>query len=283
LAVSNTGGGNVSVLLGNGSGGFVAAGSPVPVGASPIGIAVGRFNLDEHVDLAVANADDHTVSILYGNGTGQFAAGPILPVGTSAFEIVAADFDDDGDYDLAVTNFLSNSVSMWLGGIGPIGTFPTGTSPVGITASDINGDGTLDVVIANYGSDSFTVFLGKGTGVSYNFPIGAGPVNLTAGDFNGDGKMLLHGRHASRRRHRRQPTLAYQLRDRLHPIVRAGHAGLADRDAAGRLRVHRVERQHVFRHRALRGDDARGCGGHCHIPAGRQSSDDSRWNDERGV
>lgn len=48
LAVANQGSNNVTVLLGNGSGGFkTAAGSPFAVGVQPFSVAVGDFNRDE--------------------------------------------------------------------------------------------------------------------------------------------------------------------------------------------------------------------------------------------
>src|SRR5262245_6812957 len=47
LAVANAGSDNVTILLGDGMGGFTqAAGSPVGVGALPLSVAVGDFNLD---------------------------------------------------------------------------------------------------------------------------------------------------------------------------------------------------------------------------------------------
>ncbi len=55
LAVPNPGSNNVSILLGDGNGGFAPAGSPVAVGSAPIGVAVGDFNGDGIADLAVAN------------------------------------------------------------------------------------------------------------------------------------------------------------------------------------------------------------------------------------
>ena len=42
------------------------------VGADPISVAVGDFNGDTILDLAVANSGSNNVSILLGNGTGTF-------------------------------------------------------------------------------------------------------------------------------------------------------------------------------------------------------------------
>ena len=63
LAVVNSGGNNVSILSGNGNGGFAAAVNK-SVGNNPEGIVAGDFNGDSSIDLAVANQGDNNVSVL---------------------------------------------------------------------------------------------------------------------------------------------------------------------------------------------------------------------------
>lgn len=73
LAVTNALSNDVSILLGDGLGGFTAApGSPVPVGTAPSSVVVGDFNLDGIQDLAVANSGGNNGSVLLGNGDGHF-------------------------------------------------------------------------------------------------------------------------------------------------------------------------------------------------------------------
>ena len=63
--------GNVAILLGNGSGGVTeVTGSPFQAGPNPFSLAMGDYNGDHIVDLAVANSGDSTVSLLLGDGTG---------------------------------------------------------------------------------------------------------------------------------------------------------------------------------------------------------------------
>jgi FG-GAP-like repeat len=59
--------GMLSVLLGNGNGTFQLS-QIYTVGKFPLSVAIGDFNGDGHLDLAVANALDSSVSILLGNG-----------------------------------------------------------------------------------------------------------------------------------------------------------------------------------------------------------------------
>ena len=61
----------VSILLGNGDGTFQTH-VDYPTGQAPTSVAIGDFNGDGKLDLAVANQDDNTVSILLGNGDGTF-------------------------------------------------------------------------------------------------------------------------------------------------------------------------------------------------------------------
>jgi hypothetical protein len=79
LAVANNASNDVSILLGNGAGGFSPP-SAVAVGSGPQSIAIGRFDAGGTLDLAVANNVDDTVSILLGDGAGGFAPGPVMSV-----------------------------------------------------------------------------------------------------------------------------------------------------------------------------------------------------------
>ena len=65
LAVTNTASNNVTVLLGDGRGGFApASGSPFAVGAFPLGITSADFDRDKKPDLATANIASSNVTVL---------------------------------------------------------------------------------------------------------------------------------------------------------------------------------------------------------------------------
>ncbi len=203
MAVSGQGLNKVTILLGNGSGGFApAAGSPINVGNNPSFVATGDFSGDGKLDLAVANLNDSSVSIMLGNGSGGFtqAAGSPLSVGSQPRSIGISDFNADGRFDLAVANAGAGTVSVYLG-TGGGGFTQAGGSPINIgifpqsvAISDFNRDGKPDLAVASTVSNNIRILLGSGSGLfsaASPVSIGTSPINVTAADFNLDGKPDL--------------------------------------------------------------------------------------------
>jgi hypothetical protein len=197
-------GGTVSILLGDGTGNFALASSPA-TGNKPYSVAVGDFNGDGKLDLAVANNGSNTVSILLGDGTGNFTLASSPVTGNSPISVAVADFNGDGKLDLAVANQCGNdpncdsagTVSILLGdGTGnfTLASSPgTGYYPNSVAVGDFNGDGKLDLAVANLDDSTVSILLGDGTG---NFtltssPATGNPDSVAVGDFNGDGKQDL--------------------------------------------------------------------------------------------
>jgi hypothetical protein len=166
LAITNLGGASVTVLLRNATNnGFAQEGSPVPVGASPEGLAAADFNGDGRPDLAVANLGDGGVSILLRQAGGGFApeAGSPIATGAGALGVAAADFNGDGRPDLAVTNNTAGTVTVLLrqaaGGFAPdTGSPMTAPGANGVGAADFSGDGRPDLAVSD-GGTTLTVLL----------------------------------------------------------------------------------------------------------------------------
>ena len=145
FATANEGSGNVSIRLGNGSGGFTSPATPeVAVGSNANSVAIGDFNGDGIQDFAAANEGSNTVSIRLGNGSGGFTspASPEVAVGSAPFSVAIGDFNGDGRQDFAAANFSSNDVSVRLGVCTP--------TVVSATTGDSNSNGKIDRLTVVY-------------------------------------------------------------------------------------------------------------------------------------
>jgi len=196
--VANSAGG-VSILLGDGSGAFLSH-VEYATGNGAASVAVGDFNGDGRLDLAVANSTDGTISVLLGNGDGTFAAATNYNVAGADFSIAAGDFNSDGRIDLAVTSSTSNEVFILLGdGHGNFGmpvSYATGAGPRAVIVADLNSDGIPDLAVANNTDSTVSVLLGNGDvngtfQAATSYSTAPSPVSLAAADFNGLGHLDL--------------------------------------------------------------------------------------------
>src|SRR5207249_1542941 len=130
-------------------------------------------NLDGRLDLAVANLNSSTVSVLLnttapGAAIPSFAPKQDFATGNIPRSATRGDLNGDGGLDLAVANDGSSTVSVLLNTTAPGAATPsfaakqdfaTGTNPQSVTVGDLNGDGKLDLAVANVGSDTVSVLL----------------------------------------------------------------------------------------------------------------------------
>lgn len=219
----------LSLLSGSLGTGATIAGAQTPttfpqttfnVGNNPVALAARDFNGDGLPDIAVANQNDNSISILLNNNKGNFSqpgtspillgknetgpaaiASAVLRASTTAVPTPAA--------DLVIANSSSNTVSVLLGnGDGTFteatgSPFATGKQPSAIVIADFNGDGNLDFAVANKGDSSISVFEGDGSGGFTPFPKSpfvlpnivagteTGPVAMVTGNFRNRGKPDL--------------------------------------------------------------------------------------------
>jgi hypothetical protein len=195
--------GVVSILLGNGDGTFQAH-TEYPLPSRPYTststIAVGDFNGDGKLDLAVANGA--VVSVLFGNGDGTFQTHVDYGAAGGTSSVAVGDFNGDGKPDLAVTG--GGSVSIYLNSGN--GTFPTRSdfsAGGSVAIGDFNKDGKLDLVTLNtcvsasncsIGTSTVSILLGNGDGTfqtQVQYPVGAAASAVAVGDLNGDGVLDL--------------------------------------------------------------------------------------------
>jgi hypothetical protein len=105
MATANVYSNDVSVLLGDGAGGFGLAGS-YSVGYDPQSVVASDFNNDGSTDLATSNIFSDDVSVLLGDGFGSFGTATNFGVGSHPYSVAVSDFNNDGDPDLATATSI---------------------------------------------------------------------------------------------------------------------------------------------------------------------------------
>ncbi len=193
----------VSIVLGNGTGGFLAANTFTITNTQPYAIVSTDFNNDGNADVAVANNGSalQGFTVMLGNGAGGLgAANSYTTTGVNPAGIAAGDFNGDGKKDIAITNTNSSPGTVTVrfgngnGTFGTAATYTVGSGPRGIVCADVTGDGKADLVTANLISNNITVLFNTGAGafsVAGTFTTGAstGPTDLVAVDLDGDGDL----------------------------------------------------------------------------------------------
>jgi hypothetical protein len=215
IVIANGVAGSVSLLAGRGDGTFSPA---VTVysnpGVSVTSIAVGDFNGDGHLDLAIVTEGNSTqdVVVLLGDGQRHFRLSATAPlrflsqIGPIIFggirSIAVGTFTPQGSADIVVTDGV-NYISFFPGdGHGDLGIrqdLLAAALPSSIVIADLYGHGLPDIGILDNDSSSVYTFAGHGDSTFRTrvraplgqLPVNAAPVSLSAGDLRGNGRTDL--------------------------------------------------------------------------------------------
>lgn len=212
LVIANTETPYLTILLGDGKGGFAPSPhSPFDTHSYPHvhGVAVGDFNGDGKLDAVTDSWGHNQILMFQGDGRGNLILpGQPFNTGKRPYQrLRSADFNKDGKPDVVTTDLDENAVSILLGdGKGgfhdaPGSPFPAGKAPWAVAIDDMNHDGSLDLVVIPYARDvpgardvGVTVLLGDGKGGFRKMPGSPfslagceGPDRAATGDINGDG------------------------------------------------------------------------------------------------
>ncbi|CAF2520379.1 unnamed protein product [Rotaria sp. Silwood2] len=200
IAVANYGTNNIVVLFGFGDGSFLLGTAyRTDLESAPYALAIGDFNDDSRLDIAVVNEKSNDISIFLGYGR-EFYAGVTsynMGFGSQPHSVAIGDLNNDGRSDIVVANYGTHNISILLGrshGVfDSIATYSTGvgSAPYSVSVADFNNDNQLDIVVTNSETDNIAILLGYGNGTfvieaTYSTGARSRPCAVAVGDFNND-------------------------------------------------------------------------------------------------
>jgi len=190
IVTANSLSNDISVLVGNGDGTFLAQ-EVFAVGTNPVALVIADVNLDGDADVLTANSDSGDLSLLLGGATGSlFEPEQHFVVGGAPSDLGVADLDNDTNPDLVAVRAVqcmivgpaiscTNAAEALLGdGAGGFTAQPsvpliTTGNCVGLSHAlaidDFNGDGFPDLAVSQQ-SQEVSVLLGDGIGGFFAAP-----------------------------------------------------------------------------------------------------------------
>ena len=201
LAVNLTGFDNVTILIGDGSGGFTLTGH-IASDTLTKGLDVADVNGDGRLDLVGATAWGYDVLVHLGDGLGGFGHRDQVYNGDGEpTRLILRDFNNDAKPDIAVNGPDEGVMLIYLnngkGGFDVQAKELEGLSRCfSLASGDFNNDGNLDLVTAHHSpnrdlapllscSEMGLADLRQSASVQVN-PL---PTSVSAGDLNNDGKL----------------------------------------------------------------------------------------------
>jgi tetratricopeptide (TPR) repeat protein/CBS domain-containing protein len=187
--------GTVRLYFATAAGGFEHRDLDVPV--SPRDLVLVDFDGDGHLDLATANNRPGTLSVLPGDGTGEFGEPVTLFQPQNPFALKAADLSGDGRPDLVAVSegglvgvFSNRDGRRFFGGKFQ----PLRYGPAYVTLLDVDGDGALEILAPIWRHNELAVLPvtdgepGEARILSLRAKL---PFGLATGDVDGDGHTDL--------------------------------------------------------------------------------------------
>ena len=166
------------------------------VGLTPISLQAGDWNNDGRKDIAVANRETDSISILLNNDNDNFTTAATLNTAEFPQQLMQGDWNGDNVTDLASISVGENLLQLWKGK--GDGTFEktseldTPSSPQQLEVADFDCDGRQDLAVSSRSAEVLRIWYGDGSGSfgnQFDLPAGRGPSSFGVADFNEDGVL----------------------------------------------------------------------------------------------
>lgn len=194
------GAGNVTLFIGNGTGGFESQTTFEAGVTGETACAVGDADLDGRPDVFIGGIGSGEIVVLINDGSGQLSIGSRTPAGGGPWMLASGDLNGDGMVDVVSANEAQGEVAVLFGdgrgGLGSPTTYTVGARPLAVDLGDIDGDGDLDVVTSNFEGVDWTVYENVGAGVLGNpnsYPASSAGSCATLHDRDNDGDLDMTG------------------------------------------------------------------------------------------
>lgn len=174
----------------------------LPAGNAPYYLQTADFDGDGHIDIATANRDANSVTVLFLEEdpiTTVSAWRRDFPTGNGPFALFAGDLNGDQRADLATVDMGDNSLSLLLnqGGknFAKKESFPLPGTPYAIAGADLDGDRDIDLVVGyvqltgKSNPSAVIIFENQGQGSfkpQASHPVSLEPRSILVADLNGD-------------------------------------------------------------------------------------------------
>ena len=135
------------------------------IGSASIALAMGDFNNDTRLDIAVTNYYTNNMVVFLGGGSEPFASVKKYETGygSQPHSVAIGDVNNDRHMDIVVANYGTDNVGVLMGNsdreFTSMMTYPTGTAsrPYCVAVADLNNDNSLDIVVTTSETDNIVV------------------------------------------------------------------------------------------------------------------------------
>jgi streptogramin lyase len=205
MTVANFQSNNIGIFLGSGNqplGGMTTY--DTGDGSQPHSVAIGDFNNDGRLDIAVANYGTDNIGIFLGHGNGIFdiVKKNRIRTGSAPYSIAVDDFNNDHHLDIVVADSGTDTITILFGygngtfAIGRIYSTGAQSCPYTVTIGDFNNDNISDIAVANSGTSNIFLLYGYGNGTfgnetSYSLGYNYQPYAVAVHDLTQDNWMNI--------------------------------------------------------------------------------------------